>query len=214
MEMAMKSEIQKDFDREAAQWDANPGRVQMADEVSAAMIREVPLTPGMQVMDFGCGTGLITLKLQPFVKTITGADSSQGMLAALQQKIVRQSLGNVFTRNVDSATDNAARYDLIVSSMTLHHVPDTPALFRAWFNQLRAGGQVCFADLDSEDGSFHSDKTGVFHFGFDREKLQQLLQEAGFDKVRATTATTINKEVKGQGAVQFPVFLITATRPE
>lgn len=210
----MKPEIRKDFDSEAAKWDSNPGRVKLANDVAAAIVREVKLTKDMEALDFGCGTGLLTLKLQTLVKSITGVDSSRGMLGALQDKIELQALENVYTRFADFEKGEHAEgsYDLIVSSMTLHHVPDTLAVFKEWFNLLRTGGQVCFADLDAEDGSFHSDKTGVFHFGFDREPLKQLLHDAGFCDVRDTTATTMSREVAGQGIREFPVFLITATR--
>jgi len=214
--MTMKPEIRKDFDREAAKWDTNPGRVKLAHDVAAAIIREVNLTKDMEVLDFGCGTGLLTLKLQPLVKTITGVDSSQGMLRVLQDKIEMQELNNIRTRFVDFEKDEhvAGTYNLIVSSMTLHHVPDTVALFKEWFALLRPGGQACFADLDTEDGSFHGDNTGVFHLGFDREELRHLLHDAGFCDVRDTTATAMSKEVAGQGVREFPVFLITARRSE
>lgn len=214
--MTIKPEIRKDFDREAAKWDTNPGRVKLAHDVAAAIIREVNLTKDMEVLDFGCGTGLLTLKLQPLVKTITGVDSSQGMLRVLQDKIEMQELNNIRTRFVDFEKDEHVEgtYNLIVSSMTLHHVPDTVALFKEWFALLRPGGQVCFADLDTEDGSFHGDNTGVFHLGFDREELTHLLHDAGFGDVRDTTATTMSKEVAGQGVREFPVFLITARRSE
>jgi len=214
--MTMKSEIRKDFDREAEQWDANPGRVKLAGDVAAAIIRTVNLATDMDILDFGCGTGLLTLKLQPFVKTITGADSSQGMLNALQQKIERHALDNVHIQFVDFEKGEQVKgtYHLIVSSMTLHHVPDTLAIFKVWHGLLHPGGQVCFADLDTEDGSFHGDNTGVFHLGFDREKLKAMLHEAGFIDVRDTTATVMKKAVAGEGERAFPIFLLTATHCE
>ncbi|MBS1128952.1 MAG: Methyltransferase type 11, partial [Nitrospirae bacterium] len=73
----MKHEERKDFDKEAAQWDANPGRVKLAQDVADAMIREVSPAKGQDALDFGCGTGLVTLKLQPLVRSITGVDSSR-----------------------------------------------------------------------------------------------------------------------------------------
>jgi 2-polyprenyl-3-methyl-5-hydroxy-6-metoxy-1,4-benzoquinol methylase len=212
--MAMKPEARKDFDKEAAQWDANPGRVKLACDVAAAIIREVNPSGNMEVVDFGCGTGLLTLKLQPLVRMITGVDNSQGMLGMLQKKIKSQGLTNVHTQFVDFEKGGHVEgsYNLIVSSMTLHHVPDTVTLFKEWFSLLRPNGQVCFADLDTEDGSFHGDNTGVFHLGFDRDKLKQLLHDAGFCDVRDTTATTMIKEIAGQGTHEYPVFLIIATR--
>ncbi len=51
----------RDFNKEAAQWDANSFRVKLAQDVSAAMMRELKLSKDMTVLDFGCGTGLVTL---------------------------------------------------------------------------------------------------------------------------------------------------------
>lgn len=204
----------KDFNQEAAQWDANPGRVKLANDVADAIQRTTALSHDMDALDFGCGTGLVTLRLQPLVKTITGADSSEGMLEVLRGKVKAKGLTNVQTRLVDFGKGDRIEgsFDLIVSSMTLHHVPDTAALFRQWYGLLVPGGTLCFADLESEDGSFHGDNKGVFHLGFDRPKLKALLQEAGFHDVLGTTAATMVKDVPGKGEKEFPVFLVTARK--
>jgi 2-polyprenyl-3-methyl-5-hydroxy-6-metoxy-1,4-benzoquinol methylase len=210
----MKTEERKDFNREAAQWDANPGRVKLANDVADAIIRTTVLTKEMEALDFGCGTGLVTLRLQPLVKTITGADSSEGMLEVLRGKVAAAGLTNVRTQLVDFEKGDRIEgaFDLIVSSMTLHHVPDTAALFRQWHELLAPGGKLCFADLDSEDGSFHGDNTGVFHLGFTRSRLRELLQEAGFRDVQDTTAATMIKDVPEKGKKEFSVFLIIAKK--
>jgi 2-polyprenyl-3-methyl-5-hydroxy-6-metoxy-1,4-benzoquinol methylase len=202
----------KDFDREAAQWDANPGRVKLANEVADAIIRESAPARDMDVLDFGCGTGLVTLRLQPLVRTILGVDSSRGMLGVLEGKIRAQGIPNARTRFVDFEKGGRieGRFHLLVSSMTLHHVPDTAGLFKQWHELLLPGGLLCCADLDADDGSFHSDDTGVFHAGFDRKHLKKLLLSAGFHDIRDTTATTMIKDVEGKGKKEFSVFLIVA----
>ncbi|MDA8423191.1 MAG: class I SAM-dependent methyltransferase [Nitrospiraceae bacterium] len=210
----MKTKERRDFNKEAAQWDANPGRVKLANDVADSIIREMAPTQDMDVLDFGCGTGLVTLRLQPLVRTITGADSSEGMLGVLEGKVASQGLTNVRTQHADFEKGGRVHgvFHLIVSSMTLHHVPDPAALFRQWQDLLVPGGRVCFADLDAEDGSFHGDNTGVFHLGFDRDRLKTLLQEAGFHDIRDATAATMTKDVEGKGKRAFPVFLITARK--
>ena len=210
----MNTEVRKDFNKEAAAWDSNPGRVKLAHDVGAAIINAIKLTKNMEVIDFGCGTGLLTLKLQPFVKNITGVDNSPGMLGMLESKVEAHQLANVRTQHVDFEKGHRidGLYDLIVSSMVLHHIPESLAVFKEWFSLLRPNGQVCFADLDSEDGGFHGDNTGVHHLGFDRAHLKQLLLEAGFSDVHDTTATTMIKEKDPQTKLEFPIFLITATR--
>ena len=210
----MKSEERRDFNKDSRQWDANLPRVQMAGAVAEAMIKEIDLSTDLDVLDFGCGTGLVTLRLQPFVGTITGADSSPGMLAVLEEKIESLGLTNIHTALVDFEKGDriTGKFHLIVSSMTLHHVPDTAALFSLWYDLLLPGGRLCFADLDTEDGSFHADNTGVFHLGFDRERLAELLRDAGYRDVHASTATRAVRNVEGKGNREFSVFLITARK--
>ena len=203
-------DVKRDFNKEAAQWDENPGRVKLANDVADAMIREASPTAEMDVLDFGCGTGLVTLRLQPLVRSILGADSSEGMLGVLDGKIRSHGIKNVRTKLVDFEKGGRIQgaFHLIVSSMTLHHVPEPAALFREWRNLLLPRGRVCFADLDVEDGSFHTDNTGVFHKGFDRAHLARLLAEAGFSDIRDVTAATVKRE----GGREFPVFLIVASK--
>ena len=206
----MQKEERKDFDQEAAQWDANPGRVKLAGDVADAMIRAVSPAKDQDALDFGCGTGLVTLKLQPLVKSITGMDSSRGMLAALESKVAGQGLSNVRTQFLDLEQGGKVEghYHLIVSSMTLHHVPDPAALISQLAGALLPGGTLAVADLDAEDGSFHGDNTGVLHLGFDRARIKGLFERAGLSAVRDVTAAVVAKEIEGKGRRDFPVFLV------
>ena len=206
----MKHEERKDFDKEAAQWDANPGRVKLAHDVADAIIREVSPTREMDALDFGCGTGLVTLRLQPLVRTITGMDSSEGVLAVLGSKVQGQGLVNVRTLFLDLEKGGKVngRYHLIVSSMTLHHVPDPAGLIAQLSGALLPGGTLAVADLDSEDGSFHGDNTGVLHLGFDRARIRGLFEQAGLTTVREVTAAVVIKEIEEKGRREFPVFLL------
>lgn len=202
----------RDFDKDAARWDEHPTRVQLAQDVASAIARAVPLGPTMDVLDFGCGTGIVTLQLAPSVGFVTGVDSSQGMLEVLNAKIDRQGHTNVRTRHLHPGDDLAGAYDLIVSSMTLHHIEDIDALLTQFFRSLKAPGWLCVADLDSEQGEFHEDNTGVFHFGFERAALRRALVGAGFVDVHDVTAAEVVKPTQ-QGALRtFSVFLVTGRK--
>ena len=173
------------FDQAAATWDLADRRVALAHAVAQAIAARVPLTKMQSVLDFGCGTGLVTLELGPRVGSITGADTSPIMLKTLAGKA--KTLGiPVKTLELDStgSDDLGGPYDLIVSSMTLHHVADVPALFRQFARHLRPAGQVALADLDEEDGSFHEAAVSIHHRGFPRERIQAWLLDAGFQEIR------------------------------
>jgi hypothetical protein len=79
---------------------------------------------------------------------------------------------------------------------------------------LRNEGHLAIADLDSDDGEFHEDNTGVIHPGFDRNEIKCLLQSAGFEDVEASTACIVPKEVAGKGIREFTIFLVTARKPK
>jgi predicted TPR repeat methyltransferase len=169
----------------------------------------------MDALDFGCGTGLVTLRLQPLVRSITAVDNSRGMLAVLQDKVKKQGLANVRPRLVDFSQGGKINggFHLLVSSMTMHHVEDAAGLCRFWFDLLLPGGWLGFSDLDEEDGSFHGDNNGVFHLGFPREDVQTLLSSTGFGEVRITTAASIAKETAGQEPRVYSVFLAVGRKP-
>ena len=165
----------RDFDSAAATWDENPGRVKMAHDVARAVIETIQPGPAMDVLDFGCGTGLLTLALQPHVRTITAVDSSQGMLDVLDTKIRAQKIANVRTRRVDLEKGDTltGQFDLVVSSMTFHHIRDTGMLLDRMAEILKPAGRIAIADLDSDEGKFHDTNDGVFHYGFDRHMMMK-----------------------------------------
>jgi hypothetical protein len=73
---------------------------------------------------------------------------------------------------------------------------------------LRPGGWLALSDLDTEDGTFHSaDSEGIHHHGFDRSRLRELAEAAGFAGVRVTTAGTMEREGR-----TYPLFLLVARR--
>ena len=202
----------RDFNLEAANWDEQPGRIKLAGELFAALVREIPFSPEMEAFEFGCGTGLITMHLQPRVRSVVGVDSSEGMLAQLGKKIAAAKVTNVETRLVDLAKGDRleGQYDLVVISMVLHHIPAPAEIFAQFHRILRPGGRLAILDLDSEDGSFHQDPTGIFHNGFDREALSCELEASGFAKPCFTHATDFVKNQDSGAPRIYPIFLAIA----
>jgi ubiquinone/menaquinone biosynthesis C-methylase UbiE len=212
MDEEATQDIRKRFDAAAMEWDANPVRVALARAVVEAVRAAVPLHAEMSVMDFGAGTGLVSLGLLSEVAEVTAVDASDGMLRVLAGKARELGAENLHTLHCDIAQAELppGRFDLIVSSMTLHHLPDAPFVLGRLRPALRQGGWIALADLDAEDGSFHADKAGVYHSGFDRETVCRWLEVAGFAAPAAREAYRITRP--GSDGIRriYPVFLVTA----
>jgi len=199
------------FDVVAAEWDSNPARVALARAVIDSICCTVKLRSNMNVLDFGAGTGLVTLGLQPYVRNITAVDASDKMLQMLDEKLNALQLKNVQTLHCDitSTALPVAEFDVIVSSMVLHHIQDVPQILRRLRPSIRSGGTIALADLESEDGTFHADATGVYHHGFDRNEVCRWLQDAGFVDVSAKEAYRMIRSSPNGETRQYPVVLVT-----
>ena len=186
----MNSTKANHFDQSAANWDAEPRRVELANAVGEAILRQVQPTRGMDVLDYGCGTGLLGLFLLPHVRSVTGADSSPGMLESPGgQDTSRRFAAHAGGKARSGARSRArSRYHLIAANMVLHHVDQIEVLLTAFHQMLLPGGVVAIADLDTEPGLFHGPESpqSVYHHGFDRRTLMDRLYQGGICRLQRT----------------------------
>jgi len=193
------------FINKAGSYEANNKRVQNVANIADTVIATIDFDPSMQLMDFGSGTGLLLERIAPQVKKISAVDISPSMMAQLLVK--QDSIDcDLETLQIDlEKQDIDKKYDGIISSMTMHHIADIRAMFKKFYRMLNEGGFIAIADLDTEDGSFHDEDTGVHHFGFDRSAFLEQARHVGFKNLQITDANIINKP-----HADFGVFLLTA----
>ncbi len=199
------------FDTKAGEWDT-PERTALADAVAEAIIQHVPLNKTMTAMDYGAGTGLVSLRLCGLVGKIIAADTSPEMLEVLKKKLRASNAGTIETRVFDITREQTPEsgYDLVFSSMTLHHLEDTAAAVKAFYRLVAPEGFFALADLDTEEGDFHSADAGAKHHGFDREELAGICRDSGFTSVETHTAYRFFKATSGGKKKEFSIFILTA----
>jgi SAM-dependent methyltransferase len=132
------------------------------------------------------------------------------MIEVATAKLAGGSLPTVSASRHDLLVDPppAERFDVAVSLLVLHHLADTRDALRGIRALLVPGGRIALADLDTEDGTFHSaDAEGIHHHGFDRAGLEALAREVGFDEVATRTAIVLDEDEGHFGG--YPVFLLT-----
>lgn len=200
---------QKDlFAHKSKSWDMNSKRVKNAQAIADGIVRNIPLTKEMHLMDFGAGTGLLSYCLSEHIHKVTAIDNSPSMLEKFREKAPLFTCHTeVMELDLSQELPEPLLYDGIISSMTIHHIQNTKEMLRKMHTMLPEDGFIALADLDTEDGSFHSDNEGVFHFGFDRDDLNKIAQEVGFKEIHFETVSEINKPNRN-----FSVFLMTAKK--
>lgn len=179
--------------------------------VANAMRATGLLITGMNALEYGCGTGLLSFALQQDFASITLADTSPGMLGVLADKIKSAAVNNMHPLLVDLNFQPlpATRFDVVYSLLTLHHIPNTQAALGHFNLLLKPGGLLFIADLEKEDGSFHGASVTDVHKGFERETLQKQLENSRFNDVRFSSVFSVMKQVDGVQKA-FPVFLLAA----
>jgi len=202
------------FNQIAAEFDAEPKRVELASVVGDAMIAALSPSAHWQVMDYGAGTGLLTLKLQPFAASIMAVDTSPNMLGVLKEKIERVQITNIQTHlwNVESDPLLPSFFDAIAGSMVMHHIPDTQGAMNRFYEMIVPGGRIALADLDAEEGDFHPPEYPVPHNGFERTSFADCLAKAGFRNIQFSTVHRIQKPTAAGVLKEYSLFLAVAVK--
>jgi len=198
------------FEHKAKSYEENVKRVSNVQNIADGILQELSYNKDMHILDFGSGTGLLTQEIAPYVKNITALDMSTAMNEVLKSKIdtfpCPLEVLQIDITN-EQYEDKLTNVDGIISSMTIHHVKDIEDLLTKFYNLLNENGTIGLADLETEDGSFHKEDTGVFHFGFDKDEFLNIAKKVGFKDLKIETISVSSKPYG-----EYPIFLLTGRK--
>jgi ubiquinone/menaquinone biosynthesis C-methylase UbiE len=142
------------FGNWANEYDNTLGKVQRHHKLLDLVVKSSSVKKDDRVLDIGCGTGLLSLK---FLKKadcfIQGIDSSPEMLSIFKNKIKKLRLSEKINCKLGNAADlnfNSATFDIIASTVTLHHVKDKYPMLKKIYRALKPGGKFILGDIDMD----------------------------------------------------------------
>lgn len=165
------------FDSMASHYDS-PERQQLAEIIRKEVQSQLPKDIAEKtLLDYGGGTGLVSLPLAKRFKEVIIADASEAMLETAEKKIQQAKLENVRTIHADATVSfPTVQADIILLSLVLLHIPDTDTILKKLHEHLSADGQLFLVDFDKNEAISHP----KVHNGFEQKVLEEQLEEAGF----------------------------------
>lgn len=117
-----------------------------SDRLRRDLVDGLRITPGMSVLELGCGTGLVTRHLTATGATVTAVDSTVSMLAAARRRApsARFVEGDVVDTTARRDLDDGSPFDRVVLGFVLHELaPDQRvAALRGAVERLAPGGRI------------------------------------------------------------------------
>lgn len=220
-----------DFDARASTYD-NARREERAGMIAGEIASRIGADGAKAAMEYGCGTGVVGLKLIERFDTLLFMDASQGMIGQVNKKLAalrdekRGAARGAWAVCGDllhwQAGDTAPfapplhglRFDYIFSSMALHHIRDTTGILRKFYALLGDGGRLLIVDLDADTGAFHANHPNFDgHNGFAHDRLAKLCAQAGFERTTIQTFYRGEKPVPDGGPViPYSLFILQADK--
>ncbi|HUB60523.1 MAG TPA: class I SAM-dependent methyltransferase [Puia sp.] len=134
------------YDIWAESYDNQPDNLMLAldEALCRELLATLPLT-GRTIVDIGCGTGRHWPALfNGSPARVLGYDVSRGMLNCLQKKYPRAETNLLSGVTLTGLADNSC--DVVLSTLTVAHLPDLAAALTEWNRVLKPGGDMLITD--------------------------------------------------------------------
>jgi SAM-dependent methyltransferase len=123
----------------------------------AEVLRRLPTFPRNRAIDWGSGTGRLSLALAQQFELVTCLDVSNSMLAQLTSRAQQRGITNIEPVHLDDFRP-AGDHDLCLSLLVLQHLPDKSAMAETialMVASLRVGG-FAFVEIPAEGLTFRT----------------------------------------------------------
>ena len=199
------------FDEASKTWDLRPASIALANACVKNINEVIKLKNDAKILEYGCGTGLVSFALSSETNSVLGMDNSDGMVEQFNKKVKDTNFSNIkaIKHNIEEEDLPSNEFDLVAINMSLHHIKNTEMFANKVYKALTNNGYLCINDLDKEDGTFHKkhNNNGVFHFGFDKDELEKILINSGFKIVDYKIVLVDKREDS-----DFPIFNLIAQK--
>ena len=148
--MDTKDVITERWDRSSKTYDSRPGHGIQSEGEKEAWISLLNRTLGnepLNVLDVGCGTGVLSLLLSEIGHNVTGIDLSEGMLGRAKEKAYKQNLRAEFRLgDAENLSFENESFDAVINRHLLWTLLNPKRAVSEWKRVLKPGGKLIIID--------------------------------------------------------------------
>ncbi|MDL2300172.1 class I SAM-dependent methyltransferase [Clostridiaceae bacterium OttesenSCG-928-D20] len=171
------------FDAMASRYDTEDKDI-VAKIIADEIAKNLSDTEGKTLLDYGCGTGLVGLRLLKHFSSAVFVDASQNMVSELEKKLEELEITNAIALCLDLEEKSfKLSADYIIVVQTLLHIKNPEPLIAELFGLLNPGGHLIIVDFDKNEAIISSE----VHNGFVQSELICALKSIGFSDASAYT---------------------------
>lgn len=198
------------FDKVAQTWDSNPIHIKRTEAIAENFRQIIPQKSNLTALEFGSGTGLLSIAMKDYFSEIILFDNSKEMVCTTIEKLADADIYHIIPMffDLEHKDYNLKTFDVIFTQMALHHVVDVEKILSKFYKLLNNNGILVIADIFKEDGTFH-DQEFTGHLGFEPEKLAEILIKIGFTNPNFMQCFEIQKP---NNPNKYPVFFMAANK--
>lgn len=153
-----QAEINK-FDRIASRWWDLNGEFKALHEMNPVRCNYIDAASPVaekQVLDVGCGGGILTEAMAQRGAFVSGIDMGEGPLEVAKLHSLESKLSINYSQSTaeDFAQQHAAQFDIVSCMEMLEHVPDPASIVKACATLARPNGYVYFSTLNRHPKSY------------------------------------------------------------
>ena len=123
-------------------------------ESGAALINKLGITPGMNILDLGCGDGTTALPAARLGANVSGVDIARNLVDAGNKRIREEGLTNITIREGDATNLEALAdetFDLVVSIFGAMFAPKPFDVAKEMVRVTRRGGKIVMGNWIPND---------------------------------------------------------------
>jgi polyprenyldihydroxybenzoate methyltransferase / 3-demethylubiquinol 3-O-methyltransferase len=124
------------------------------NKVIASNVNKPYVLKDLNILEVGCGGGILTENIANLQANVIGIDPSHELIETAKTNSKNKSATYICETIETHAENNPEKYDAVIASEVLEHVPDQKSFLNSCVASLKPGGSIFITTINKTQASF------------------------------------------------------------